>query len=232
MAKTQYSLSDDPKKAGTRRRVSPSPCARCACRAGAGFVVAFTGDIIAMPGPAQGSRRRGASTWTKTGKIVGIVLKNKLEAQEKAPACRIAAGGGFLLGGGAARVLRREWRRNVLPRGGGGVRRKGQALRGNAVRKGQPFRHAAVRQLSPSHRNIPLECPGCCAWLIRIREHTVLSYPKRSCFRFYDHNSFILFAVRPAKKGGAGAGGAGGPPEAPRPLFRYSCSDWARQRRA
>ena len=50
--------------------------------------------------------------------------------------------------------------------------------------------------------------------------------------QFYDDNSFLLFAVRPAKKGGREQGVQGGPPEAPRPLFRYSCSDWARQRRA
>ena len=49
MAKTQYSLSDNPKLVGrpegftvTVRQVRLS--------AGAGFVVAFTGEIIAMPG--------------------------------------------------------------------------------------------------------------------------------------------------------------------------------------
>ena len=49
MAKTQYSLSDDAKKVGrpedftiTVRQVRLS--------AGAGVVVAFTGEIIAMPG--------------------------------------------------------------------------------------------------------------------------------------------------------------------------------------
>ena len=49
IAKTQYSLSDDPKKLGrpsgfdlTVRQVTPS--------AGAGFVVARTGDVMAMPG--------------------------------------------------------------------------------------------------------------------------------------------------------------------------------------
>ena len=49
MAKTQYSLSDDPKKLGrptgfriTVRNVKAS--------AGAGFVVALTGDIMTMPG--------------------------------------------------------------------------------------------------------------------------------------------------------------------------------------
>ena len=49
MAKTQYSLSDDPKKLGapegftlTIRQVRVS--------AGAGFVVALAGDIMTMPG--------------------------------------------------------------------------------------------------------------------------------------------------------------------------------------
>jgi formate--tetrahydrofolate ligase len=49
MAKTQYSFSDDPAKLGrprgfriTVREVTPS--------AGAGFVVAKTGDIMTMPG--------------------------------------------------------------------------------------------------------------------------------------------------------------------------------------
>ncbi|WP_338776669.1 formate--tetrahydrofolate ligase [Metabacillus sp. FJAT-52054] len=49
MAKTQYSLSDDPKKLGrpdgfsiTIREIKPS--------AGAGFLVALTGDIMTMPG--------------------------------------------------------------------------------------------------------------------------------------------------------------------------------------
>ena len=32
VAKTQYSFSDDPQKAGARRRTSPSPCATCASR--------------------------------------------------------------------------------------------------------------------------------------------------------------------------------------------------------
>lgn len=49
MAKTQYSLSDDPKKLGrpkdfsiTIRQIKPS--------VGAGFIVAYTGDILTMPG--------------------------------------------------------------------------------------------------------------------------------------------------------------------------------------
>jgi formate--tetrahydrofolate ligase len=49
MAKTQYSLSDNPKKLGrpedfiiTIRELKPS--------VGAGFVVALTGDVMTMPG--------------------------------------------------------------------------------------------------------------------------------------------------------------------------------------
>ena len=49
MAKTQYSLSDDPSKLGrpsnfriTVRKINIS--------AGAGFIVALTGDIMKMPG--------------------------------------------------------------------------------------------------------------------------------------------------------------------------------------
>jgi len=49
MAKTQYSLSDDPKKIGrpkdftiTIRELRPS--------IGAGFIVALTGDVMTMPG--------------------------------------------------------------------------------------------------------------------------------------------------------------------------------------
>lgn len=62
MAKTQYSFSDDPKKLGwpkdfriTVRNIKVS--------AGAGFIVALTGDIMTMPGlpkiPAAGKNRCG-----------------------------------------------------------------------------------------------------------------------------------------------------------------------------
>jgi len=49
MAKTQYSFSDDPKKLG-------APCGfkvtvrNLKVSAGAGFIVALTGDIMTMPG--------------------------------------------------------------------------------------------------------------------------------------------------------------------------------------
>jgi formate--tetrahydrofolate ligase len=70
MAKTQYSFSDDPKLRGrptgfriTVREVTPS--------AGAGFVVAHTGDIMTMPGlgrrPAANAMRLAAD-----GTIIGL----------------------------------------------------------------------------------------------------------------------------------------------------------------
>jgi len=49
MAKTQYSLSDDPTKLG-RPRGFRITVRDAALRAGAGFVVALTGDIMTMPG--------------------------------------------------------------------------------------------------------------------------------------------------------------------------------------
>ena len=49
MAKTQYSFSDDPTKLGAPRdfRISVR---NLKVAAGAGFVVALTGDIMTMPG--------------------------------------------------------------------------------------------------------------------------------------------------------------------------------------
>ena len=49
IAKTQYSLSDDMSKLGAPG-ASRAQCARRASERGAGLVVAFTGEIIAMPG--------------------------------------------------------------------------------------------------------------------------------------------------------------------------------------
>jgi formate--tetrahydrofolate ligase len=49
MAKTQYSFSDDPKKLGAPQnfRVTVKNIKACT---GAGFVVAYLGDIMTMPG--------------------------------------------------------------------------------------------------------------------------------------------------------------------------------------
>ena len=70
MAKTQYSLSDDPKKTGrpedftiTVRQVRLS--------AGAGFVVAFTGEIIAMPGLPKVPAAEAIDV-DENGEIVGL----------------------------------------------------------------------------------------------------------------------------------------------------------------
>ena len=49
MAKTQYSLSDDPKKLG-RPEGFKITVANITVSAGAGFLVALTGDIMKMPG--------------------------------------------------------------------------------------------------------------------------------------------------------------------------------------
>jgi len=70
IAKTQYSFSDDPKKLGapegfdlTVRQVRLS--------AGAGFVIAFSGDIIAMPGLPKVPAAENIDV-TDDGEIVGI----------------------------------------------------------------------------------------------------------------------------------------------------------------
>ena len=65
MAKTQSSFSTDPSQRG-----APSGhtvmVREVRLAAGAGFVVLVTGDIMTMPGPAQGRLRRTASTSTTT----------------------------------------------------------------------------------------------------------------------------------------------------------------------
>ena len=70
MAKTQYSFSDDPKKLGapegftvTVRNVKVS--------AGAGFVVALTGDIMTMPGLPKKPAAEGIDV-DENGKITGL----------------------------------------------------------------------------------------------------------------------------------------------------------------
>ena len=70
MAKNQYSLSDDPKLLGrpegfelTVREVYVS--------AGAGFVVALTGDVMTMPGLSKKPAAYGIDV-NKAGKITGL----------------------------------------------------------------------------------------------------------------------------------------------------------------
>ena len=50
MAKTQYSFSDDASQAGRAPRVSQITVRKVKVSAGAGFIVALTGDIMTMPG--------------------------------------------------------------------------------------------------------------------------------------------------------------------------------------
>ena len=49
MAKTQYSFSDDPKKLGAPKDFKVS-VRQIKVSAGAGFIVALTGDVMTMPG--------------------------------------------------------------------------------------------------------------------------------------------------------------------------------------
>jgi formate--tetrahydrofolate ligase len=70
IAKTQYSLSDDPKVYGrpkgfkiTVRELKPS--------AGAGFIVAFTGAIMTMPGLPKHPAAENMDV-TEEGKITGL----------------------------------------------------------------------------------------------------------------------------------------------------------------
>ena len=70
IAKTQYSLTDDAKKAGApvdwRLRVS-----ECALSAGAGFVVVIAGNMMLMPGLPKSSRA-GEIDVDDQGEIVGL----------------------------------------------------------------------------------------------------------------------------------------------------------------
>ena len=66
MAKTQYSFSDDQTKLGAPRGLHASRCASVKVSAGAGFVVALTGNIMTMPGLPKAPARREASTSTTT----------------------------------------------------------------------------------------------------------------------------------------------------------------------
>ena len=71
IAKTQYSFSDDPKALG-----APSGFTlhirQVRLSAGAGFVVAFAGDIIAMPGLPRVPAAEAIDV-NDEGKIVGLV---------------------------------------------------------------------------------------------------------------------------------------------------------------
>ena len=70
IAKTQYSLSDDPKKLGAPEGFSIN-IRSVRLSAGAGFAVAFAGDIIAMPGLPRVPAAEGIDV-DETGRISGL----------------------------------------------------------------------------------------------------------------------------------------------------------------
>jgi len=70
MAKTQYSLSDDPKKLGRPKDFRIS-IRGVKVSAGAGFIVALTGDIMTMPGLPKAPAAEKIDV-DNTGKILGL----------------------------------------------------------------------------------------------------------------------------------------------------------------
>ena len=70
MAKTQYSLSDDPKKLGWPKGFKVS-VRNVKVSAGAGFIVALTGDIMTMPGLPKVPAAEKIDV-DSTGKISGL----------------------------------------------------------------------------------------------------------------------------------------------------------------
>ena len=77
MAKTQYSFSDDPKKLGAPRgfRITVRDVK---VSAGAGFVVALTGNIMTMPGLGESRLPPSRSTWTRPARSRGCFKENPL----------------------------------------------------------------------------------------------------------------------------------------------------------
>ena len=69
IAKTQYSLSDDPKKLGKPEnfRITVSDVS---ASAGAGFVVVYTGDVMTMPGLPKSPSAEGIDV--EGGVITGL----------------------------------------------------------------------------------------------------------------------------------------------------------------
>jgi formate--tetrahydrofolate ligase len=71
MAKTQYSLSHDPKLQG-RPKGWTLPVKDILLYQGAGFVVPVAGDIKLMPGTASNAAFRNIDIDTLTGKVKGL----------------------------------------------------------------------------------------------------------------------------------------------------------------
>ena len=70
MAKTQYSFSDDPKLLGAPTGFNIT-VREVKVNAGAGFIVALTGNIMTMPGLPKVPAANGMDI-TETGEIVGL----------------------------------------------------------------------------------------------------------------------------------------------------------------
>ena len=70
MAKTQYSLSDDASKLGRPRGFSVT-VRELRVSAGAGFIVALTGDILTMPGLPKKPAAE-AMDIDESGRITGL----------------------------------------------------------------------------------------------------------------------------------------------------------------
>ena len=70
MAKTQYSLSDDPNLLGAPKGFNIT-VKRLRVSAGAGFIVAFTGDIMTMPGLPKHPAAENMDI-SENGKIKGL----------------------------------------------------------------------------------------------------------------------------------------------------------------
>ena len=70
MAKTQYSFSDDPKLLGAPTGFNIT-VREVKVNAGAGFIVALTGNIMTMPGLPKVPAANGMDI-TESGEIVGL----------------------------------------------------------------------------------------------------------------------------------------------------------------
>ena len=70
MAKTQYSFSDDPAKLGAPKNFTVT-VRNVKVSAGAGFIVALTGDIMTMPGLPKIPAAEGIDV-DENGKISGL----------------------------------------------------------------------------------------------------------------------------------------------------------------
>ena len=70
MAKTQYSFSDDPKKLGAPEHFRVT-VRSLRVNAGAGFIVALTGDIMTMPGLPTHPAAENIDV-DENGKITGL----------------------------------------------------------------------------------------------------------------------------------------------------------------